>query len=83
MIEGIYIVIALAVTLFIAALAMKEKIIAMFSSFLFLLAGLSIVTNNGLVDVPAPYYSWVGIILILLGAFVIIKAGLELIGVDA
>jgi flagellar biosynthesis protein FliP len=81
MIEGIYIALALAVVLFITALALREAIVAIFSSFIFLLVGLSIITE-GFGDMVAPYNTWIGIILILFGAFVAVKAGFELIGVD-
>ena len=80
MIEGIYIALALAVVLFVTALALREAIVAIFSSFFFLLVGLSIITQ-GFGDMVTPYSVWIGVILILFGAFVALKAGLELIGV--
>lgn len=81
MIEAIYISLGLAVVLLIAALALREVIIALFSSFIFLLSGLSIITN-GFGDLVTPYTTWLGVIIIAFGGFIALKAGLELIGVD-
>ena len=82
MIEGIYILLGLATALFILALAVKNSIVGLFSSLLFLLGGLSVITH-GFGDLVTPYTTWIGIILIGLGAYVALQSGFDLIGVDS
>ena len=81
MIEAIYILFGISIALFITALALRESIIGLFSAFLFVLAGLSVITQ-GFGDLVSPFTTWLGIVTISAGGYIGLKAGLELIGVD-
>ena len=82
MIEAIYILLGLATTLFVVALALRNSIVGVFSSFLFLLSGLSILTN-GFGDLVTPYTTWAGIIILAFGGYVALQSALSLLEVDA
>ena len=80
MLEGVFVLLFIAVALFVAALYIKEPILAIFSSFMLLLGGFSVITT-GFGTLTEPYTLWFGILLLTLGAYIAIKAGLDIMGV--
>lgn len=77
-IAGIFVYLAFALTLFIVALVKKDPTIAVFSSLFFIIGGLNVILH-GFQDFVPPY-TWIfGIMLAVFGAYVGVRAGIDVI----
>jgi hypothetical protein len=79
MIAAIYVLLFFALALYGIAFYSREIIAVIFSGTLFVLGGLSIITS-GLQDLPVETATWVGIIVLFFGLYLLARTGLEWIG---
>ena len=75
-IAAIYVLVAIAFSLFGIGLNRKDPTLVLFSAILFIFSGLSIMLN-GFGDLTQTYYHALGLIVICLGGYIGIRSGMD------